>query len=221
MLFDRDYNRPLRFLLALVISLIITIPILNQSEYVQFIDISITGNVQKHETVFFHGFYELVSFLASPKAGILWILLIAFFLWGFKYKIQALWGLSLVLGGDALNEIIKHLVRRPRPLLHPLADTGYSFPSGHVFSTFLIISVIWLVIIPLIKNQKLRFSAQIVCVLWVIVTMLSRIYLNAHYATDTIGAVVIAYAWLQIAEILYIWIAPKLWKWRLTRRSYL
>ncbi|WP_369523194.1 hypothetical protein [Secundilactobacillus paracollinoides] len=46
-------------------------------------------------------------------------------------------------------------------------------------------------------------------------------YLGAHYPTDTIGAMLLGYAWLQIAEWLYLWLAPKLKNWHLTQRSVL
>ena len=221
MLFHKDYNRPLRFALAFVISIVITAPVIGKSQYLQFIDISLTGDVQKHETAFLHVWYTLVSFFGSPKTGILWTLLIAFLLWGFKYKIQALWAMGAVYGGDVIDEIIKNLVKRPRPALHPAADTSYSFPSGHVFSTFLIISVLWFVAVPMIKRAKLRWLVYVLCVVWVGMVVLARIYLNAHYPTDTLGALAIAYTWLQICEWLYIVIGPRLKRWRLTQHSYL
>ncbi|XIF19571.1 MAG: phosphatase PAP2 family protein [Acetilactobacillus jinshanensis] len=221
MLFDKEYSRPFRFVLALFISLLITIPVIGNSQYLQFIDLSITGDVQKHEGVLIHAWYVFVSFLDSPKAGVFWILIIAFLLWGFKYKIQALWALGTVFGGDVIDELIKHLVSRPRPALHPAADTGYSFPSGHVFSTFLVISVLWIVVIPQIKDAKYRWVAYIVAAVWLILVMMARIYLNAHYPTDTFGAVAMAYAWLQICEWLYIKFAPRLKQWPLTNHSYI
>ena len=195
--------------------------VVNNSTYLQFIDISLTGNVQRHESVLLHSGYTLVSLIGSPKVGIFWALLIAFLLWGFKYKIPALWTLGTVYGGDALNEIIKHLVRRQRPPLHPLADTGYSFPSAHVMNTFLILSVIWFVAVPLIQHRGLRIVVQILCWIGVAVVMLARIYLNAHYPTDTIGGLMIAYGWLQVCETLYVMWAPKLHQCRLTEHSYL
>ncbi|QBP17810.1 phosphatase PAP2 family protein [Acetilactobacillus jinshanensis] len=221
MLFNKEYSRPLRFLLAFFISLLITVPVIDNSQYLQFIDLSIIGDVQKHESAFLHMWYVFVSFLDSPKAGLVWILIIAFLLWGFKYKIQALWAMCNVFGGDVIDEVIKHIIKRPRPTFHPAADTGYSFPSGHVFSTFMVISVLWLVVFPLIKKASWRWFAYIVATIWLIFVMLARIYLNAHYPTDTFGAIAIGYMWLQISEWLYIKIAPILKKWPFTSHSYI
>ena len=49
--------------------------------------------------------------------------------------------------------------------------------------------------------------------------MVSRVYLNAHFPTDTIGAVLLAYLWLQIAEGLYIRLAPMMQSWPLLKKS--
>lgn len=60
------------------------------------------------------------------------------------------------------------------------------------------------------QNNLQRLLIQTILCLWVLLVMFSRVYLQAHYATDTIGAVLLAYAWLQGAEYLYVWLAPKL-----------
>lgn len=56
-------------------------------------------------------------------------------------------------------------------------------------------------------------------IIWLILLALSRVYLGAHYPTDTIGAMLLAYAWLQISEWLYLWLAPKLAHVKLLNRS--
>lgn len=220
MQFEENRDRIFRFLLAFAIFIIIAIPVMERSLYLRFIDISLIGDVQKHENLFLNLWYHLVSALDSPKIGVVWILIIAFLLWGFKYKLQSLWAMGTLFSGDVLDELIKHIVRRPRPVLHPAADVGYSFPSGHVFSTVLIISVLWILAVPLIQRHRLRIAAQVFCWAWVIMVMLARVYVNAHYPTDVLGALAMAYAWLQVCEWLYIRLAPRMKQWPLLRHSY-
>lgn len=221
MLFKKDFNRFIRLAIGLIVFLIIAVPVAARSSFVQFLDDTFAGIITKFSTTFFDDFYGFLSMIASPKAGLVWILLIAFLLWGFKYKIQALWALGTVVGGDILDQIVKFLIGRPRPVGHPLTLTGYSFPSGHVMSTFLIISVLWFVVIPFIKDEKKQSYAQIACWVFVGLVMLARIYLKAHYPSDTLGALALGYSWLQISQFLYVRYAPQLKKYHLTHHSYI
>lgn len=222
MIIDKDYMRAIRIVGGLILSLFVTGSVILNSGYLKFLDSIIIGEVQKNQGGFKDTLMHLFTTLGSPKMDIFWILLMAFFLWGFRYKIIALWAIFTIIGGDVVAFIIKNIVRRSRPILHSATDTGFSFPSGHVFGTFIVISVIWIVLVPLIKSSKWRLIVQIITVITILMVMISRIYLNAHYPTDTIGAILIAYTWLQVSEIFYIKYAVKLkTNWRPVRRSYL
>ncbi|MHA8110123.1 phosphatase PAP2 family protein [Lactobacillaceae bacterium Melli_B4] len=173
------------------------------SGYLAFLDSLITGEVQGREQVYKQVIYGLASFLASPKMDILWMLLIAIFLWGIHYRIPAIWALGTLLSGDVIGTIMKHVVQRPRPLLHSAADTGYSYPSGHVLGTVFVISVVWVFLIPMLKTHRAQLIAKTVAVIYVILVMLSRIFLNAHFPSDTVGAFLVAFTWFQVCEWLY------------------
>ncbi|WP_251545536.1 phosphatase PAP2 family protein [Limosilactobacillus caecicola] len=162
----------------------------------------------------------IISFLGSPKMDILWTLIIAFFLWGFKYKIPALWAICTVLGGDVVGFIVKHIVKRTRPAQHMAKDSGYSFPSGHVLGFFLVAAVLFLVVIPLIRSAAVRVICQLLLIIFVALLAVSRVYLLAHYPFDTFGAMLLGYAWVQIAEYLYVVLAPRISNWRLVHHSY-
>jgi membrane-associated phospholipid phosphatase len=222
MIINKDYMRGIRIVGGLILSLFVAISVMLDSGYLKFLDSIVIGEVQKNQGGFKDTLMHLFTTLGSPKMDIFWILLMAFFLWGFRYKIIALWAIFTIVGGDIVAFIIKNIVRRGRPVLHSASDTGFSFPSGHVFGTFIVISVIWIILVPLIKNSKWRLTVQILTVIAILMVMISRIYLNAHYPTDTIGAVLIAYTWLQVSEIFYVKYAAKLKaNWRPVRRSYL
>ncbi|WP_349789323.1 phosphatase PAP2 family protein [Staphylococcus nepalensis] len=79
-----------------------------------------------------------------------------------------------------IGTILKYTVGRSRPSLQ---FDGYSFPSMHVLSMSLLVSLI----IFITKNNWFK-SIGIV----LIVTMMgSRIYVNAHYFSDTLGSLII------------------------------
>ncbi|WP_125765171.1 phosphatase PAP2 family protein [Levilactobacillus mulengensis] len=219
MLFNKDRDRPWKFTLATILFLVVAVYIKAQNAYVDFLDSSIVDVIQKNQPGWKTLLYRGVTSLAEPKLDIIWVLILAFLLWGFKFKIPALWCLATLAGGDVIASLVKSLVKRARPSAHLAIDDGYSFPSGHVFGTFLLIAMIWVILMPMIMAAWKAWLLRIVLIVWMVLVMISRVYLNAHFPTDTIGAVLLAYLWLQVAEGLYIRLAPMMQHWPLLKKS--
>ena len=219
MFIKKDPSRPYKLTVSLIITVLLDISVKMKFGFIDFLDTVMIGGVQHGQSGFEDKLFTIISFLASPKMDIVWIILLAFFLWGCRYKIPAFWALCLLFGGDAFGTIVKHIVARPRPSLHLAADDGYSFPSGHVLGTFLVVSVIWIVLVPVLKNSTNAWMIKTLLGLWLFLVMVSRVYLNAHFPTDVIGGAFFAYTWLQIAEYLYLWVAPKLKEFKLFHNS--
>ncbi|WP_367377006.1 phosphatase PAP2 family protein [Levilactobacillus cerevisiae] len=219
MLFNRDRDRPWKLTLATALFLVVAIYIKAQNAYVDFLDSSIVDVIQKNQPGWKTLLYRGVTSLAEPKLDIIWVLILAFLLWGFKFKIPALWCLATLAGGDVIASLVKNLVKRARPTGHLAIDNGYSFPSGHVFGTFLLVAMIWGILVPMIMASWKAWLVRILLIVWMVLVMVSRVYLNAHFPTDTIGAVLLAYLWLQIAEGLYIRLAPMMQSWPLLKKS--
>ncbi|WP_240410910.1 phosphatase PAP2 family protein [Limosilactobacillus vaginalis] len=166
---------------------------------------------QRFENIdWFHALMTLISFLASPKLDLLWVLIIAIVLWLRNYRIPAVWAICTIIGGDVIGTLVKHFVKRARPAQHLAADDGYSFPSGHTLGLFLVAGILFLVVIPIIQKAAVRTICQLLLIFAIFFLAVSRVYLYAHWPVDTIAAMVLAYAWLQVAEWLYVAWAPKL-----------
>ncbi|GEO67717.1 phosphatase PAP2 family protein [Levilactobacillus spicheri] len=219
MLFNRDRDRPWKFGLTTILFLILAFYVKAQNAYVAFLDSSIVDVIQKNQPGWKTLMYQGITTLMEPKLIIVWTFILAFLLWGFKFKIPALWCLATLAGGDVLAAVVKNVVQRARPTAHLAADNGYSFPSGHVFGTFLLIAMIWLILVPMIATPWRAWLVRIILIVWLILLMISRVYLNAHYPTDTIGAVLLAYLWVQAAQGLYIRLAPVMKHWPLLTHS--
>lgn len=202
MIFQKDSSRIWKLIISGILFLLVAIPVSIHSSFVYFIDVIIGSYVQMDENAFFHTLYTIISFICSPEMCLLWTAIIAILLWRFHFKILALWSICLVFGGDVIGEIIKHIIRRPRPISHPASIKGFSFPSVHTLSIFLVASIIWLIASLIIKKIKWRYIIKALCIIVVILVMLARIYLSAHYFTDTFGALLVGYAWLQISKYL-------------------
>lgn len=100
--------------------------------------------------------FKMLTFFGSPAAVLgISAALVVFFFYKREY-ITSLWITFTILGGDAVAFIFKELVRRPRPLKIIGGDSGFSFPSGHVFGTTILILFIIYIIGPRIKSYENR-----------------------------------------------------------------
>ncbi|MCE5002329.1 phosphatase PAP2 family protein [Staphylococcus pseudoxylosus] len=147
----------------------------------------ITADILVHYLSFISAIFSPLNCLIM----VLFILLVLFFFNKVKFWWYGFWCFSVF----AIGTFLKYVIQRPRPSID---IDGYSFPSMHVLSVCLLVSLILL-----LKNSKIL---SVICVLLVISIMISRIYLQAHYFTDTLGSLLVLYIMLQS---IYIGREPK------------
>ena len=117
--------------------------------------------------------------------------------------------LTFCAGGSGLiNTLFKHLVARPRPahdLIQSYTDPlTNSFPSGHVTFYVCYFGFLFFVSYALLpRGSLLRRLALTLTALPVLLVGLSRIYLGAHWPSDTIGAYLWSGVWLSLSLALY------------------
>ncbi|WP_214104526.1 glycosyltransferase [Acrocarpospora catenulata] len=102
--------------------------------------------------------------------------------------------LAVVLAGWGISMVLKVVVGRPRPPVHHalLGELGdNSFPSGHVCLTLSLAIAAAL----LIRRRWVIVAGAVV----VVAQMFARVYLGAHYFTDTLGSLVAAPAAIVLA----------------------
>jgi undecaprenyl-diphosphatase len=142
---------------------------------------------------------HIVGILGSLEALALVSLLVAVAL-----LVQRCWSslaawLVAVLGGEALNLLLKDLFARPRPYFErPLqVETSYSFPSGQAMESLVVYGVIaYFAVLTLRGRGKRAVSAGGAAVLVVLIGF-SRLYLGAHYFSDVAGGFAAGGAWLS------------------------
>jgi undecaprenyl-diphosphatase len=109
------------------------------------------------------------------------------------------------------NLLLKALFHRARPsseLPYILPrPASWSFPSGHTMGTTGVIGSC-LVIIRVLRPSRLIWGAALFvgCSL-ILGVAVSRVYLGAHYASDVIGGLLAALAWLSAVTG---WVYPRL-----------
>ncbi len=210
LMIPNDSSRMMKVIVAAVLSLLLSVSVFLNFGYLQFLDSVFASAIQKDQSHIIQSFYKFISFLVSPGMDIFWVLVIAFLLWGFKYKIPALWAILTIISGDVFCFIVKNVVRRDRPPLHLAKDSGFSYPSGHVFGIFMVIVILWLLVMPLVRKRAMKYTYETIMVVVLVLVMFARIYLNAHFPTDTLGSVLFGFTWMYICEWLYGVFAPRL-----------
>lgn len=140
--------------------------------------------------------WQAVALLFDPKLMVVWDLVLAAFLLMAGRLYRACWVLVSLGSLDAFGILIKHLVRRQRPSTEAHQRPHYSFPSGHTLgATMMALMMGLLFSSPLVH--------WLVFLLWLLI-ITSRLTLRAHYPTDVLGAILLAYGWFIGTELLYI-----------------
>lgn len=148
--------------------------------------------------------FKIITFLGDSKFIILMTLILSgYFLFYKKNKLSGILVLMNTINTAILNQGIKYIVRRPRPLNIIIEEDGFSFPSGHSMMSMcfyaLIIYFIWKS--NLKKDIKIILTALLVFLIYMI--GFTRIYFGAHYPSDILAGYMITLTYMFIFIPMY------------------
>ncbi len=124
-------------------------------------------------------------------------------------KLAALMPLNLVFV-VLLNQLLKFIVQRPRPEGYRLiAESGYSFPSGHAMVSAAFYGLLIYFVYKKIQSPALKWALTALLALLITAIGFSRIYLGVHYASDVVAGFCISMAYL----VLFTRLAHRWNKW--------
>ncbi len=149
--------------------------------------------------------FSSIAFFGSPMINILLIFIVAGGLWLSHERLTACWVICVQLGGSALAYVIKNVVHRARPQFQVIKDTGFSFPSGHTFTTAILVLTILFVLIPYVKDAEIQLIITLLSLIWFGLVAFSRIYLRAHWPSDVLGSTLLSLSWWEISRLLYFY----------------
>ena len=151
------------------------------------------------ENPFFNAFMPFITHFG----GFIWLVVIMLLVIGYawiknKQSLRKIAILTLIalLFSDLIVFCIKHLINAPRPFISLsnvnllIAENDpYSFPSGHVTSTFSVVTFFILNMKELAKKHYML--ADIALIIFAIVIMFSRVYVGVHYPGDVLAGAII------------------------------
>ncbi len=168
-------------ILSLVCFLALAILVINKHSF--FID-KFNYFVAEHRNNFFSVFFKIITVLGSVYAlGFISLMLLAIC----KNRRLGIFTILNLIALALLVVIIKYIVRRARPNLMLVSETGYSFPSAHAMLMMAVFVPLTYFALKYIKNKPLKIYLVVQNVLLILLISFSRIYLGVHFVSDILA----------------------------------
>ncbi|HKS41289.1 MAG TPA: phosphatase PAP2 family protein [Blastocatellia bacterium] len=165
-------------------------------------DVSINRAIRSIALPGFSSLMIGLSWLGSDLAPVVLVVGTGVALMAAGFRLEGLICMIGVSLGSAMNSLLKILIARPRPdpaLIEVLKQYDHnSFPSGHVtffveyFGFLLFLSYV------LLKRGRLRKASFVLFGLLIFLISISRVYMGAHWPSDTLGAYLAGGVWLML-----------------------
>lgn len=195
---NKKYYIPFTLLVLFIINSILVI----NNKYVS-IDDSVHNFIMKFSSEMTTKFMKIFTFLGStPFITLLCVLVFVILLYK-KQKEYAYKCAGILVISTLINNIVKVIVRRPRPEYITVVENTFSYPSGHTMASVTLYGFLIYFILKskISKTYKIVFS--IVLGIIPVLVGISRIYLGAHYFSDVFGGVLLSIMLLSSIDIIY------------------
>ncbi|RZK18787.1 MAG: phosphatase PAP2 family protein [Pedobacter sp.] len=174
----------------LIIAFIILSIFIAQNPILPF-DIKISLIVQKYQADWLDKIMLAISFFGELPWSLLSVLVVAAIFYWQKFRREGLYIASILISGLIILGI-KNVINRPRPTAFYVrlveVNRFQSYPSGHVLSYVLFFGFLIILMNHLTSIQKTtRTIVTYSSAFLMIMIIPSRIYLGAHWFTDTLG----------------------------------
>ncbi len=140
---------------------------------------------------------EWISVLTDIKGIlVLTVILIPIF-WYKKWYFEATFYLASFTGGALIAMAVKLAVERFRPPDHPLDVSLLSYPSGHAALTTVLAIYLYYIFYRSMEVSFARVMLLLSIVLLIIAGAISRVYMHAHWLSDTIASIFLEISWMS------------------------
>lgn len=184
-------SKSLIFLLIILLTSFIALSIFISKNPILPIDIDISLTIQKYQSKWLDNLMLAISLFGELPWSLLSVLFVAAIFYFNKLKRESYFIATILFSGLIILGI-KNIINRPRPTSFYVrlveVNRFQSYPSGHVLSYVLFFGFIIVLMRNLPEIAKRWKNLIIIISLFLIVMIApSRIYLGAHWFTDTLG----------------------------------
>lgn len=151
---------------------------------------------------------KVITFFGSQQFLLPAYLLLIFYYLRQRKTYSAINVAAVGIGGTASMFIFKQIFQRPRPLLPHLVEAGgFSYPSGHTFSSFLFFGLC----MYLVYKGGSRYRCFYMAALFLLPCLVgySRVYLGVHFASDVLAGFILSLLCLSIALTVILYLRKK------------
>jgi len=137
-------------------------------------------------------FFVVVSTIGGEQVMIISSITVAFIIL-FYHKEEKLAGFLFLnyITTIGMVIILKDLIKKPRNPLALVYENSYAFPSAHTAAAMTTLLIIFY-LSKFIKNNFWRSFSKILAVIWLILIISARIYLQVHDIYDISGGIIVA-----------------------------
>lgn len=155
--------------------------------------------------------FTAITFLGSGTFLLPAYIIVILFFTGFSHNLRR--SLKIIITGLSSTALLfsaKNYFHRLRPQ-NPLIEnvSGYSFPSGHSFSSFIFCGILIYIIVKSYIYYPLKLILSGLVFLLAFLVALSRVYLRVHYASDVIAGFCLSIIWLTFSFAVLKVVLPK------------
>lgn len=150
----------------------------------------------------------LTTFVSYLSSWIGFVFILITFLLFARFRFALTFAIASGVVSGVVN-IVKVVVQRPRPWVESetvanlLEASGYSMPSGHTANAVVIAVFLCYFIIRTIKNKSLKILLCVLCGVYVLATMFSRMFLGQHYLSDVCVGFLVSGLISVVAIVVY------------------
>lgn len=173
---------PISLLLLFIINTILVI-----SNKVSLIDKSIHDFVIKFSSEITTSIMKIFTFFGSTIFIVILSIILFIIFIILKQKDKAFKTAGAIIISTIINNIIKIIIRRPRPEYITVVEKTFSYPSGHTMASTTLYGILLYLLLKSNLNKTYKIGFGIILGNLPLLVGISRIYLGAHFFSDVFG----------------------------------
>ncbi len=161
------------------------------------LDLAVLNWLQQHGSEKGESVFVFVSWLGAPVLFAVDLVVFVAFAIRRQWRSVTLWTVAVV-GGVALDEILKLAFRRVRPGVASefISRHSWSFPSGHAMNSLVSYAMLAYLLRQYVTDSRSRIAMTIGFATLILAIGFSRLYLGVHYFSDVTAGYLAGSAWV-------------------------